>query len=166
MPSAQAMNKFVEVLITVIVIGLILVVLGYAYVYYNESNEQAIGQTQTIKQLSYQQYDSVSVTGADVIEAAKKFKDKPQFSIHIITGVNTAGYFAENSYSTCYATPATGSKVSSTSFTCSTGTQVTTSQMKDPAATTYYINMMGRFTSTLYTDSNNDPRLIEFVQKN
>ncbi|WP_339313387.1 hypothetical protein [Paenibacillus sp. FSL M7-0896] len=148
--------------------------------YFIRAQEQTLAQTQMINQAEFNSYDSKIVSGQDVINAAMKFRGRPQFSILIKTGVNLAGFYAENTYATYYSIPGEsevpptdGSNDSPTaSFVKnSAAKQHSVSQMLDQSKTildadNYNVNTLSLFKSTVYRDKNDEVRLIVFDQNN
>jgi hypothetical protein len=161
----------IGVIVTLLIIAAGVSVYLVASGYFNRAHEQTMSQSQMLSQAEFSPYDNKDVTGQDVIDAATKYSGRPQFAVHILTGVTGGGFFASNNYGTCYATPATPTpttspKVLVSGTTCVAGAgQVTLAQMQDATKSTNYINPTGVFTSSIYRDANGEVRLIEFIQK-
>ncbi|GGA04899.1 hypothetical protein GCM10008018_58470 [Paenibacillus marchantiophytorum] len=160
-----AIGVIVTLLIIAAGVGIYFVANGY----FNRAHEQTMSQSQMLSQAEFSTYDNKDVTGQDVIDAATKYAGRPQFSIHVNTGVNGkttgSGFFSKNNYDICYATPpSSGEQVQVSSYTCS-GKQITLSQMQDATKSDNYINPTGIFASNIFRDANSEVRLIEFKQK-
>lgn len=54
--------------------------------YFIRAQEQTLAQTQMINQAEFNSYDNKDVSGQDVINAAMRYKGRPQFAIKIKTG--------------------------------------------------------------------------------
>lgn len=151
----------IGIVLTMLIIGGFIVIYLYADGFYSKSKETLISQQQTLSQAEFGNYDNKVVTGMDVIDAVNRFSSRPSFSVHIKTGLNPSGYFAENSYKVSYATPAAGNTVDVNSIGAP---QVELSKMQDQKENNYYVNPNGLFQAKIYRDSNKEVRLIEFTQ--
>lgn len=60
--------------------------------YFIRAQEQTLAQTQMINQAEFNSYDNKDVSGQDVINAAMRYKGRPQFAIKIITGKILQGF--------------------------------------------------------------------------
>lgn len=143
--------------------------------YFIRAQEQTLAQTQMINQAEFNMYDNKDVSGQDVINAAMRYKGRPQFSILIKTGVNKTGFYAQNTYTTYYvpAKEADGDKEA---------TELDLSNQNDDADNVYSvsqmldqsvnaanndncnINTLSIFRATLHRDKNGEVRIIEFNQ--
>lgn len=141
--------------------------------YFIRAQEQTLAQTQMINQAEFSSYDNKEVSGQDVLNAALRYKGRPQFSINIKTGENKTGFYAVNNYGTYYAVPAKDKPVElKTALTGGSSDQVSVSQMMDlfsnngysSSEKSVFVNTMGVFKAKIYKDLNDDVRLIEFIQ--
>lgn len=143
--------------------------------YFIRAQEQTLAQTQMINQAEFNMYDNKDVSGQDVINAAMKYKGRPQFSILIKTGVNTKGFYAQNTYTTYYepAKAAVG-ETAATELDLSdlnkSADNYSVSQMLDQSTVNASnedncnINTLSIFRATLHKDKNGEVRIIEFNQ--
>ncbi|MBP2112121.1 hypothetical protein [Paenibacillus silagei] len=145
--------------------------------YFIRAQEQTLAQTQMINQAEFNSYDNKVVSGQDVINAAMKYRGRPQFSILIKTGVNLAGFYAENTYATYYGIPVKpGTDPTNTTPTGFVNNEsddhYSVSQMLDQSKTldnnedNYNINTLSLFKANVYRDKNDEVRLIVFDQNN
>ncbi|AIQ27958.1 MULTISPECIES: hypothetical protein [Paenibacillus] len=142
--------------------------------YFIRAQEQTLAQTQMINQAEFNMYDNKDVSGQDVINAAMRYKGRPQFSILIKTGVNKKGFYARNTYTTYYvpakaAVEGTAATELNLSDINDDADNYSVSQMLDQsvnAANDYNcnINTLSIFTATLHRDKNGEVRIIEFNQ--
>lgn len=155
----------IGILITLFIISAGVNVYFVANGYFERAQEQTVSQSQVLNSAEYSVYDGKDVAGQEVINAATRFSGRPQFAVHIITGVSRTGggFFAENNYNTCFSTPASNGVVNVNSNSCS-GTQVSVKSMREKSSTTY-INPTGIFSANVFRDANDEVRLIEFIQK-
>lgn len=141
--------------------------------YFIRAQEQTLAQTQMINQAEFNSYDNKDVSGQDVINAAMRYKGRPQFAIKIQTGENTAGFYAENTYGENYTQPTDTTKpvVNLTTTDSLLATGISVSEMLDqtrtPSSTNenHLVNTLSVFTAVVYRDSNQEVRLIVFKQK-
>lgn len=132
--------------------------------YFIRAQEQTLAQTQMINQAEFNSYDNKDVSGQDVINAAMRYKGRPQFAIKIYTGENTKGFYAENTYDTYYQQPATVGGLVELSKN-DEGPKQSVSEMLDITnKDNCTVNTLGRFNSTIYRDQNDEVRLIVFTQ--
>lgn len=143
--------------------------------YFIRAQEQTLAQTQMINQAEFNMYDNKDVSGQDVINAAMKYKGRPQFSILIKTGVNPGGFYAQNTYTTYYkpAQEAVG-ETAATELNLAEPNKgaknYSVSQMLDQStvdaanADNCNINTLSLFRATLHKDKNGEVRIIEFNQ--
>jgi hypothetical protein len=129
--------------------------------YFIRAQEQTLAQTQMINQAEFNSYDNKDVSGQDVINAAMRYKGRPQFAIKIITGENTTGFYAENSYGVNYVVPTYGEVDLSKTLS---GNSKSVSEMLDIKNDDCNVNVMGLFHSEIYRDKNDEVRLIVFTQ--
>lgn len=129
--------------------------------YFIRAQEQTLAQTQMINQAEFNSYDNKDVSGQDVINAAMRYKGRPQFAIKIYTGENKTGFYAENTYSANYIDLASG-VVDLSNTTGEKGKSV--SQMLDIKNDDCNVNTLGRFHAQVYRDKNQEVRLIVFKQ--
>ena len=131
--------------------------------YFIRAQEQTLAQTQMINQAEFNSYDNKDVSGQDVINAAMRYKGRPQFAIKIYTGENkTTGFYAENTYGAKYPVPSSGGIVSLTND--GEGNFNTVSEMLDIKNDDCNINTLGRFHAEVFRDKNDEVRLIVFKQ--
>lgn len=140
--------------------------------YFIRAQEQTLAQTQMINQAEFNSYDNKDVSGQDVINAAMKYKGRPQFAIKIETGENTKGFYAENTYGKNYTQPTDTTKpVVNLASTESSDTGISVSEMLDQTKTpessgpNHLVNTLSVFKAVVYRDSNQEVRLIVFEQK-
>lgn len=130
------------------------------------TKQEAADTVNQVTSLAFSSYDNTRVLGSEVIQAAEKYKKRPQFSILIKTGKTPAGFYALNTSSATpvayTGTPATG-KVG-TPGSVKEGGMVSTSQMTDPTDVAHFVNKTATFVSKIYTDEIGEVRLIEFTQ--
>ncbi|MRN53049.1 hypothetical protein [Paenibacillus monticola] len=131
--------------------------------YFIRAQEQTLAQTQMINQAEFNSYDNKDVSGQDVINAAMRYKGRPQFAIKIYTGENeTRGFYAENTYGAKYKVPTTGF-VDLTSIGEEEVKSV--SEMLDITdSDDFNVNTLGVFKAKIYKDQNDEVRLIVFKQ--
>lgn len=144
--------------------------------YFIRAQEQTLAQTQMINQAEFNSYDNKVVSGQDVINAAMKYRGRPQFSILIKTGVNLEGFYAENTYATYYSIPAKPGTTPTPTGTSTAGFEnnnssdhYSVSQMLDQSKTledeeNYNVNTLSLFKANVYRDKNDEVRLIVFDQ--
>ncbi|MEK3713925.1 hypothetical protein [Paenibacillus sp. FSL R7-0333] len=138
--------------------------------YFIRAQEQTLAQTQMINQAEFNSYDNKVVSGQDVINAAMKFRGRPQFSILIKTGVNLSGFYAENTYETYYGIPAVSEDNPTASFKENSSAKPhSVSEMLDQSiklgdSDNYNVNTLSLFKATVFRDKNDEVRLIEFDQ--
>ncbi|MDH6373861.1 hypothetical protein CA600_12200 [Paenibacillus sp. VTT E-133280] len=140
--------------------------------YFIRAQEQTLAQTQMINQAEFNSYDNKDVSGQDVINAAMRYKGRPQFAILIKTGENTTGFYAENTYKSSYEEPKdTSNPVVDLSKNNKYTKGVSVSTMLDQTNTdsynrdNYLVNTLSVFKAVVYKDSNEEVRLIVFKQK-
>lgn len=140
--------------------------------YFIRAQEQTLAQTQMINQAEFNSYDNKDVSGQDVINAAMKYKGRPQFSILIKTGINTAGFFAKNTYGTYYDPPAKldGESEEQFHYEKSDLDEYSVSQMLDLSDNDVEnedncnVNTQSAFKANVFRDKNGEVRLIVFDQ--
>ncbi|MEK4343397.1 hypothetical protein [Paenibacillus sp. FSL P4-0184] len=139
--------------------------------YFIRAQEQTLAQTQMINQAEFNSYDNKNVSGQDVINAAMRYKGRPQFSILIKTGVNTKGFYAENTYETYYGIPTVSDTNPEGGFVKDTSVEShSVSQMLDQSETgvenaeNCNVNTQSLFKAKVFRDKNGEVRLIEFNQ--
>ncbi|MHA0855271.1 ABC transporter permease [Paenibacillus sp. CMAA1364] len=112
-----------------------------------------------MSQASFTVYDNTTVSGSQVLNALRKFKDKEQFGVEVRTGKNTTGswYFerintlnnpGESDYGSVMNTGATG--------------QITRASNESEND---YVNPSGKFEAQVVKDNSNVIRAITFKQK-
>ncbi|MEK4290016.1 hypothetical protein MKX34_08850 [Paenibacillus sp. FSL R5-0636] len=139
--------------------------------YFIRAQEQTLAQTQMINQAEFNSYDNKDVSGQDVINAAMRYKGRPQFAILIKTGENKTGFYAENTYKSSYEEPKdTSNPVVDLSKDNKTD-GISVSKMLDQTnsdsynSDNYLVNTLSVFKAVVYKDSNEEVRLIVFTQK-
>ncbi|OKP90177.1 hypothetical protein [Paenibacillus sp. P32E] len=142
--------------------------------YFIRAQEQTLAQTQMINQAEFNTYDNKDVSGQDVINAAMRYKGRPQFSILIKTGVNTDGFYAQNTYNTYYkpakaAVGETAAEELDVSKPNTGAEKHSVSEMLDQSSSSANdkncnINTLSIFRATLHKDKNGEVRIIEFNQ--
>jgi hypothetical protein len=144
--------------------------------YFIRAQEQTLAQTQMINQAEFNSYDNKDVSGQDVINAAMRYKGRPQFSILIKTGVNKAGFYAVNTYKTYYKTTTKTTGTTTETYMDYTNrndgeddvysVSEMLDQSKEAADNTENcnINTLTLFKATLHKDKNGEVRIIEFNQ--
>ncbi|WP_339255062.1 hypothetical protein [Paenibacillus sp. FSL P2-0136] len=131
--------------------------------YFIRAQEQTLAQTQMINQAEFNSYDNKDVSGQDVINAAMRYKGRPQFAIKIYTGENpTKGFYAQNTYHANYIHSKSGDVVDWTKTESEDGKSV--SEMLDIKNNDCNVNTLGRFHAQIYKDKNDEVRLIVFSQ--
>ncbi|MRN53048.1 hypothetical protein [Paenibacillus monticola] len=143
--------------------------------YFIRAQEQTLAQTQMINQAEFNSYDNKNVSGQDVINAAMRYRGRPQFTIIIKTGVNKAGFYAENAYSTYYklaipqngetaAEPINYSVKNGSAEAHSVSEMLDQSEIKSTNIGNFNVNTLSIFKSTVIRDKNGEVRIIEFDQ--
>lgn len=141
--------------------------------YFIRAQEQTLAQTQMINQAEFNSYDNKDVSGQDVINAAMRYKGRPQFSIMIKTGVNPTGFYAENTYKTYYSLPYKKGEEQTENLhfdEISAGTAYSVSQMLDQSenqstnTSNCNVNTLSLFKATVLRDKNGEVRIIVFDQ--
>jgi hypothetical protein len=133
--------------------------------YFIRAQEQTLAQTQMINQAEFNSYDNKDVSGQDVINAAMRYKGRPQFAIKIYTGENkTEGFYAENTYGAKYLVPSSNGSVDLTKDGEGVGGFKSVSQMLDIKNDDCNVNTLGRFHAEIFRDNNEEVRLIVFKQ--
>lgn len=111
-----------------------------------------------LSQTAYTVYDGTTVSGSQVVNALRKFQDKGEFGVQVITGKNPTGswYFktvnitvpvGSTGYGSITTAPVTGSIVNASN-----------------EASNDYINPTGKFKANLIKDNSNVIRGITFTQ--
>ncbi|MEK3713924.1 hypothetical protein [Paenibacillus sp. FSL R7-0333] len=130
--------------------------------YFIRAQEQTLAQTQMINQAEFNSYDNKDVSGQDVINAAMRYKGRPQFAIKIYTGENqTKGFYAENTYGAKYKDLDSGVVELDQE---GEGDVRSVSAMLDIKNNDCNVNTLGRFHAQVYRDKNQEVRLIVFKQ--
>lgn len=154
----------IGIIVTLLIIAAGISVYLVANGYFSRAQQQTTSQSQMLSQAEYAIYDNKNVTGKDVIDAATRYQDRPEFSVIVETGLNTTGgYYTKNSYNKSFYV--IGSKdfaVRNESTSLLKG--ITTTEMTDPSKTDTYVNPTGVFAANIYRDENGEVRLIEFRQ--
>lgn len=167
------MEKIVEFLKeNIVAVFLLLIVAAFvgifliAYGVFNGTKQEASDTVGQVTSLAFKDFDNTRVLGSEVIQAAEKYKNRPQFAILIKTGKTPAGFYAVNTSSATpvayTGTPATG-KVGAPG-SVNADAMVSTSQMSDPTDVAHFVNKTATFVSKIYTDEVGEVRLIEFTQ--
>lgn len=121
----------------------------------------------TASDMEYERYNNTTVPGIDVIQAAKDYKDKPQFSVLIKNAGSTTAFYAQNTSATtvpAYVAPSTGTTLADPG-TVSSSAMVTADQMKDATDLVHYVNPTADFSAKVYRAKDGKVRLITFTQK-
>lgn len=111
-----------------------------------------------LDQTQFTVYDNTTVSGSQVMNALRKFQDKGEFGVQVITGKNTAGswYFK----TVDITVPVGSSGYGSITSTQSSGTIADASN----EALNDYINPAGKFKAQIIKDNSNVIRGIVFTQ--
>ncbi|RUT39527.1 hypothetical protein EJP82_25955 [Paenibacillus anaericanus] len=153
----------IGIIVTLLIIAAGISVYLVANGYFSRAQQQTTSQSQMLSQAEYSIYDNKNVTGKDVIDAATRYQDRPEFSVFVRTGLNASGYYTKNSYDkSFYNIGSNDFAVQNDSTTLPKG--ITTTQMTNPKDTANYINPTGVFSANIYRDKNGEVRLIEFTQ--
>lgn len=110
-----------------------------------------------LSQATFTVYDSTTVSGNQVLNALRKYSNKDQFGIQVITGKNTTGAWYNNMINLTVGSPTYGA--------ITTGTATGTIAQASNEASNDYVNPSGRFESQIVYDQNNVVRGITFKQK-
>lgn len=111
-----------------------------------------------LDQTQFTVYDNTTVSGSQVVNALRKFQDKGEFGVQVITGKNPTG-------SWYFKTVNTTVPVGSTGYGAITGT-ATTGTLANALneAVNDYINPSGKFKAQIVKDNSNVIRGIIFTQ--
>jgi len=110
-------------------------------------------------------YDDQIVTGSEVVETAKRYEKKDEFTVLIYTNKTQTGFYAGNISSTsskCYRPNDKNEAEKGLGGACNT--KKTIGDMKDETKVDSYVNPTASFRSKVYADVNGVVRVIEFVQ--
>ncbi|MCW3793937.1 ABC transporter permease [Paenibacillus sp. LS1] len=110
-----------------------------------------------LSQATFTVYDSTTVSGNQVLNALRKYSNKDQFGIQVITGKNATGAWYNNMVNLTTGSPTYGA--------ITTGTATGTLAKASDEASNDYVNPSGNFESKIVYDGNNVVRGITFVQK-
>ncbi|WP_019912143.1 hypothetical protein [Paenibacillus sp. HW567] len=141
--------------------------------YFIRAQEQTLAQTQMINQAEFNSYDNKDVSGQDVINAAMRYRGRPQFSILIKTGVNPTGFYATNTYKTYYSLPSKKDNETEEQFHLddlssledySVSQMLDQSKKQDDNKENSNVNTQSIFRANVFRDKNGEVRLIEFDQ--
>lgn len=109
-----------------------------------------------LSQATFTVYDSTTVSGNQVLNALRKYSNKDQFGIQVITGKNTSGTWYKHTVNLTAGSPTYGSIIP--------GTPAGTLAKAIDEASNDYVNPSGRFKANIVIDSNNVVRGIKFEQ--
>lgn len=112
-----------------------------------------------LSQTAFTVYDNTVVSGSQVTNALRKFSDKEQFGIRIITGKNPTGSW----YGKVIDITSTIGSVEYGSVTGTTPTGSLGNATNE--STTEYVNPSGKFKASLVKDKSNAIRAIVFLQQ-
>lgn len=114
-----------------------------------------------LSQASFTVYDGTTISGAQVTNALRKFKDKDQFGVHVMTGKNksTGGQWYGNALQ--ISLPITD--VNYGSVVDKDYRQGNVNNTSDEASSEY-VNPSGKFSASIIKDSSNVVRGIQFIQ--
>lgn len=112
-----------------------------------------------LSQASFTVYDGTTISGAQVTNALRKFKDKDQFGVQVITGKNTGGQWYGNALQ--ISIPITD--VNYGSVVDKDYRQGNVNNTSDEASPEY-VNPSGKFSASIIKDSSNVVRGIQFIQ--
>lgn len=145
----------IGIILTLLIVAAGISVFMVTQGYFQRGQEQAVSQSAALAQSEFNNYENTTITGTDVLEAIKRYKDRPFFSIEMKTRLMTV-YNNANETANCYSAAAT-----SVSVTCTTRVthELMTDQTKDS-----YVNPTARFKSSIYKDGNGVIRHIRFEQ--
>ncbi|MGV2887631.1 ABC transporter permease [Paenibacillus taichungensis] len=111
-----------------------------------------------LDQTQFTVYDNTTVSGSQVVNALRKFQDKNEFGVQVVTGKNPTG-------SWYFKTVNTTVPVGSTGYGSITGTTPTgTLANALNEAVNDYINPSGKFKAQIVKDNSNVIRGIIFIQ--
>jgi hypothetical protein len=111
-----------------------------------------------LDQTQFTVYDNTTVSGSQVVNALRKFQDKNEFGVQVVTGKNPTG-------SWYFRTVNTTVPVGSTGYGSITGTTPTgTLANALNEAVNDYINPSGKFKAQIVKDNSNVIRGIIFIQ--
>lgn len=111
-----------------------------------------------LSQASFTVYDGTTISGAQVMNALRKFKDKDQFGIQVRTGKNSGGQWYGYELN---MNPPAGSEHLYGSIKASTGAAISNAMSE---AHNEYVNPSGKFKASVIKDSSNVVRGMIFVQ--
>lgn len=112
-----------------------------------------------LAQTAFTVYDGTTVSGSQVVNALRKFQDKGEFGIQVITGKNPTGtwYFKTVNITVPVGSPGYGSITT----TPATGTLANAQNEKSDD----YVNPSGKFKAEIIKDNSNVIRGIIFTQQ-
>ncbi|CAH1207724.1 hypothetical protein PAECIP111893_02764 [Paenibacillus plantiphilus] len=145
----------IGIILTLLIVAAGISVFMVTQGYFQRGQEQAVSQSVALAQSEFNNYENTTVTGTDVLEAIKRYKDRPFFSIEMKTLLMTGYNHATDKKCYSAANP-------SVSVTCTT--LVTHTLMTDQTQATY-VNPTARFKSSIYKDGNGVIRHIRFEQQ-
>lgn len=152
----------IGVIVTLLIVAAGISVYMFANGYFKRAQDQTLAQSESLSREAYSLYDNSTVSGTDVLEAVKRFQNKPEFSVMIATGLQTTHYYPAG-FDSCYAAPAAAPATQvATDAAC--GTTTPQSDMSDPD-NAVFINVTARFDSEIFADANGEIRLIRFTQQ-
>lgn len=124
-----------------------------------KSAQTSFSDIQTeLSQTAFTVYDGTTVSGSQVVNALRKFQDKGEFGVQVITGKNPTGSWYFRTVNTTVPEGSTG--YGSIGSTTASGSMVNSSN----EAHDDYINPSGKFKASIIKDNSNVIRGIIFSQ--
>lgn len=111
-----------------------------------------------LDQTQFTVYDNTTVSGSQVVNALRKFQDKGEFGVQVITGKNPTGSWYFKTVNTTVPVGSTGYG----SITSTTPTGTLANALNE--ALNDYINPAGKFKAQIVKDNSNVIRGIIFTQ--
>ncbi|WP_152392582.1 hypothetical protein [Paenibacillus guangzhouensis] len=157
----------IGIIVTLLIIAAGISVYLVANGYFTRAQQQTTSQSQMLSQAEYAIYDNKNVTGKDVIDAATRYQDRPEFSVIVRTRINKTGYYTKSSYTNSLYSKNSNNAGAFAVKGAESGldTGISTTAMTDPSKLESYVNPTGIFSANIYHDENGEVRLVEFVQK-
>ncbi|MCM3130597.1 MULTISPECIES: ABC transporter permease [unclassified Paenibacillus] len=111
-----------------------------------------------LAQTSFTVYDGTTVSGSQVVNALRKFQDKGEFGVQVITGKNPTGSWYFKTVNTTVPVGSTGYGSITSNNTTGTLTNAANESSND------YINPSGKFKAEIIKDNSNVIRGLIFTQ--